>query len=55
MEKACCNVKVTETEDGLRVDIQGEDLKEKAGAFFDKCCGEGSGKKGFNFCCGTDK
>ena len=24
MEKECCNVKVTETEDGLRIDLKGE-------------------------------
>lgn len=55
MEKECCNVKVTETEDGLRIDLKGEGLKEKCETFFKGCCGEEMKKKGFQFCCGPDK
>ncbi len=55
MEKECCNVKVTETEDGLRIDIKGEDLKQKCEAFFKGCCGEDIRKKFSQFCCGSGK
>ncbi|MBI4838364.1 MAG: hypothetical protein HY806_04335 [Nitrospirae bacterium] len=53
MEKECCNVKVTETEDGLRIDIKGEGLKEKCETVFKNCCGEELREKGFKFCCGS--
>ena len=55
MEKECCNVKVTETKDGLRIEIKGEGLKEKAATMLKNCCDEDAGKKGFQFCCGSDK
>ena len=28
MEKECCDVKVTETNDGYRIDLKGEKIKE---------------------------
>ena len=46
MEKECCNFKVTETEDGLRIDVKGEGLKEKCEDFIKNCCGEEMKKKG---------
>ena len=55
MEKECCNVKVTETEDGLRIEIKGEGVKEKIATVFKNCCGEDASKKGFQFCCGSGK
>jgi hypothetical protein len=55
MEKECCSVKVTETGEGLRIDVKGEDLKERFEAAFKNCCGEEMKKKGFQFCCGSDK
>ncbi len=55
MEKECCNVRVSETEDGLRIDVKGEGLKEKCQAVLKNCCGEELGKKGFQFCCGSGK
>ena len=55
MEKECCNVKVTETDDGLRIEIKGEGVKEKAATMLRNCCGEETGKKGFQCCCGSGK
>ena len=55
MEKECCNVKVTETEDGFSREIKGEGLKEKAETVFKNCCGENMSRKGFQFCCGSGK
>ena len=55
MEKECCNVKVTETEDGFRIDVKGEGLKEKFETVFKNCCGDEMKKKGFQFCCGSGK
>ncbi len=54
MEKECCNFKVTETEDGFRIDVKGEGLKEKCEAFFKNCCGEDM-KQRFQTCCGSGK
>jgi len=55
MEKECCNVNVIETQDGLRIDIKGEGLKEKCGAFISTCCSDDQKKQGFQFCCGSEK
>jgi len=55
MEKECCNVKITETEDGFRIDVKGEGLKEKVETVFKNCCSEEMKKKGFQFCCGSGK
>ena len=55
MEKECCNVSVTETEGGLRIDIKGENLKEKFCAAIKGCCGEELTTKGMQFCCGSGK
>ena len=55
MEKECCSVKVTETDDGLRIDIKGEGLKEKCETVFKNCCSEDMKKSGFQFCCGPGK
>ena len=55
MEKECCNVKVTETEDGFQIDVKGENLKEKFETVFKSCCGEEMKKKVSQFCCGSGK
>ncbi|MBI5882901.1 MAG: hypothetical protein HZB91_07350 [Elusimicrobia bacterium] len=50
-EKKCCNVDVTETEKGLRVEIIGAKVKECLSTLMNCCCSKGgdakgSGKKG---------
>jgi len=36
--KECCNVKVVETDDGLRIELTGDKVKEKYKAIVEKCC-----------------
>ncbi len=55
MDKECCNVKVTETDEGLRIDVKGKGLKEKFETLCGNCCSEEMKKKGFQFCCGPGK
>lgn len=50
-DKKCCNVDVTELENGLRVEIVGQKVKECLSSLMSCClsrCGDakGSGKKG---------
>ncbi len=54
MGKDCCDVKVTEVENGYRVDITGEGIKEKCKAVFENCGIEGNIKKCFEKCCGPE-
>ncbi len=41
MERECCNIKVTELDDGYRIEITGKDFKEKCNCWevFKNCCG----------------
>lgn len=52
MEKQCCAINVTEIEDGYRVEIRGEGVKEHCKSAMSDCC-SGEGMKRFfqNFCC----
>lgn len=52
MEKQCCAINVTEIEDGYRVEIKGEGVKEHCKSAMSNCC-SGEGMKRFfqNFCC----
>lgn len=55
MEKQCCAINVTELEDGFRVEIKGEGVKEKCQSAMGNCCsGEGL-KKFFHSFCGSGK
>jgi len=53
MDKECGNIKVTETEDGYRIDITGKNLKEAMGC----CCVPigVTGKAVKVACCETEK
>jgi hypothetical protein len=51
--KDCCNIKVTETEKGYRIEVTGEKIKEKCGAFIENCCSDENIKKCFEACCGS--
>ena len=55
MEKECCTINVSETEEGYRIDLKGENLKEKFAAMVKNCCGDEMKRKGVQFCCGTGK
>ena len=53
MEKQCCNINVTELENGYRCEVTGEDVKEKCKSVFENCCTEEKINKCFEGCCGT--
>ncbi len=37
MKKDCCNIKVTETEKGYRVEVTGDEVKTKCKEILEKC------------------
>ena len=41
MERDCCEIKVTEMEKGFRIEITGDEVKEKCKTVIDECCGGG--------------
>jgi hypothetical protein len=51
MNKDCCDIKVTELKSGYRIDITGEDVKEKCKSVLENCCTDESLKKCFQACC----
>lgn len=53
MDKQCCNVNVTELDNGYRFEITGSELKEKIKTHLEKCCTEENLKNHFSQCCGT--
>ncbi|MEW6075487.1 MAG: hypothetical protein AB1530_04175 [Candidatus Omnitrophota bacterium] len=53
MEKSCCDCKVTETDNGYRIEITGDSVKEKCKAVFDNCCSPGNIAKCFQGWCGS--
>ncbi len=55
MKKECCNVKVTEVDNGYRVDITGDDIKEKCKTIIENCNCEEKIKKCFETCCGSEE
>ncbi len=55
MKKGCCDIKVTETDKGFQIVIEGEDVKEKCKTVFENCCSEDSLKSCFESCCGPSK
>ena len=38
MEKDCCNMKVTEIDDGIKIEITGKDIKDKCKVMMKNCC-----------------
>ncbi len=55
MEKGCCDIRVTETEEGFKVEVKGEGLKERCRAILKNLCSADLKNKGFQFCCGSGK
>ena len=52
MNKDCCDIKVTEIENGYRIEIQGEEVSEKCKSVFENYCSEENIKKKVEECCG---
>lgn len=52
MEKKCCDLKVTELDNGYRIEITGEAVKDKCKVILENCCSKEHIKKCFDNCCG---
>lgn len=52
MEKECCKMRVSETDDGIKIEINGKDIKDRCKVFMEKCCDEKSVKTVLESCCG---
>lgn len=56
MNDECCNIKVTEMDDGYRVEVTGKKFKDHVQSVMKKCCTEGKPWKEFmKDCCPSDK
>lgn len=51
MKKDCCNIKVTETENGYNLEITGDDIKEKCKSILENCCSGDKKKDSGRSCC----
>ncbi len=52
MKKDCCDIKVTEINDGYRIEITGQEVKGKCKSIMETCCSDGaSWKELFKSCC----
>lgn len=55
MSKDCCNIKVSETDEGFRVEIEGENVKSKCKEMIENCCNSDNVKNWFQSCCSSGK
>ena len=55
MKKECCNIKVTEIEDGFRFEVTGKDVKTNCKIFTDCCKDEKSCEEFMQKCCKAEK
>ena len=55
MKKECCNIKVSETDNGFNVEIEGENVKSKCKEVIESCCTGDNIKNMFQSCCGSKK
>jgi len=55
METNCCTINVSELEDGFRIEIKGEGVKEKCQDTMAKCCSAEELKKCVQFFCDSGK
>ncbi|MEW6601078.1 MAG: hypothetical protein AB1499_08915 [Nitrospirota bacterium] len=51
MKNECCNIKVTEKEDGYQIEVTGEGVKEKCKSILERCCSGSEEKKSGKSCC----
>lgn len=50
MKKECCNIKISETEKGFCLEVEGDEVKDKCKTVFSNCC-SGEMIKKFQSCC----
>lgn len=51
MEKQCCQINVTELDNGYRYEITGEHVKDNCKPFVTSCCTENQSKAKAGGCC----
>jgi len=55
MKKECCNIKVSETDNGYCVEIEGENVKGKCKEVMENCCSGDMIKNWSRSCCPPGK
>ncbi|UCH45832.1 MAG: hypothetical protein JSV11_03760 [Nitrospiraceae bacterium] len=55
MNKECCNIRVSETEKGLSIEVEGDTVKERCREMMENCCSGDSMKNFFQSCCTPEK
>ncbi len=55
MKKECCNVKVSETDNGYCVEVEGEEVKSKVKEVMGNCCSKDQMKNWFPSCCSSGR
>jgi hypothetical protein len=55
MKKDVCNIKISETEEGFCVNIEGENVKSKCKEVMENCCSKDMMKNWFQSCCSSEK
>ncbi len=55
MKKECCNVKVSETDNGYCVEVEGEEVKSKVKEVMEHCCSKDQMKNWFPSCCSSGR
>jgi hypothetical protein len=55
LKKECCNVKVSETDKGFCVEVEGDEVKSKVKEVMENCCSKDSKKNWSHSCCPSDK
>jgi len=55
VKKECCTIKVSETDSGYCVEIEGENIKTRCQDMMENCCSSGMMKNWFHACCQPGK
>jgi hypothetical protein len=55
MQKECCNIKVSETEKGFSIEVEGDSVKERCKEMMESCCSKDTMKNFFQSCCPPEK
>jgi len=53
LKKECLNIKISETDNGYNVQVEGEQVKSKVKDVMENCCSKESMKNWFQSCCSS--